>query len=246
MFLEFGRNWWNYKDFGTWLFWALIASLLFPLVMLPVSLVWCVAYLVAALNIGVAALILTNEGVENCDDTSVIATMLLVGFFYFCDRNWALWNRSEHIKIRWCGSNRRRYQKIVLRDIRMDTRLLLNRNLQLPVLTLKSALSRKRCPLPLFVFSRQLKRKRISGGGDGLPASGCFEISQRWAYMLVDIDEVMTNLAKLIIFSPINSSSARCMISRFHCQSRRFPLASLPSKDKYDVVLIGSGDPSNT
>ena len=105
----------------------------------------------AALNIGVAVLILKQMKASKIVMTiSVIATMLLLGFFIFATEiEHGIDKRTYKDPVMW--QQQTPYQKIVLTRYKNDTRLFLNRNLQFPALT-KRVIT-KHCPLPLCLQS---------------------------------------------------------------------------------------------
>ena len=245
MFQEFGRKS-SVKLFSKILaldyFGALIASLLFPLVMLPYLGLMRSAYLVAALNIGVAVLILKQMKTSKIIMTiSVIATMLLLGFFIFATEiEHGIDKRTYKDPVMW--QQQTPYQKIVLTRYKNDTRLFLNRNLQFS--SLDEARYHETLSTSALSSVANPKRVLIMGGGDGLLARDVLKYPSVEHITLVDIDEVMTNLAKTNhLLTDINQHSLHDpRVSIVNQDAFQFAFST---KDKYDVVLIDLVDPSN-
>jgi spermidine synthase len=231
MFQEFGRKS-SVKLFSKILaldyFGALIASLLFPLVMLPYLGLMRSAYLVAALNIGVAVLILKQMKASKIIMTiSVIATMLLLGFFiYATEIEHGIDKRTYKDPVMW--QQQTPYQKIVLTRYKNDTRLFLNRNLQFS--SLDEARYHETLSTSALSSVANPKRVLIMGGGDGLLARDVLKYPSVEHITLVDIDETMTNLAKTNhLLTDINQRSLhdpRVSIVKDECKQN--------NNDKYD------------
>ena len=111
-------------------FGALVASLLFPLIMLPHLGLMRSAYLVAALNIAVAVLILRQMKASRVVMiVSIVATIVLSGLFvYATEIENAIDKRTYKDPVMF--QRQTPYQKIVLTRYKKDTRLFLNHNLQ--------------------------------------------------------------------------------------------------------------------
>jgi len=241
MFQEFGRKS-SVKLFSKILaldyFGALIASLLFPLVMLPYLGLMRSAYLVAALNIGVAVLILKQMKASKIVMTiSVIATMLLVGFFIFATEiEHGIDKRTYKDPVMW--QQQTPYQKIVLTRYKNDTRLFLNRNLQFS--SLDEARYHETLSASALSSVANPKRVLIMGGGDGLLARDVLKYPSVEHITLVDIDEVMTNLAKTNhLLTDINQRSLHdSRVSIVNQDAFQFAFST---KDKYDVILTERG-----
>lgn len=245
MFQEFGRKS-SVKLFSKILaldyFGALIASLLFPLIMLPYLGLMRSAYLVAALNIAVAVLILKQMKASKIIMTiSVIVTMLLVGFFIFATEiEHGIDKRTYKDPVMW--QKQTPYQKIVLTRYKNDTRLFLNRNLQFS--SLDEARYHETLSASALSSVANPKRVLIMGGGDGLLTRDVLKYPSVEHITLVDIDEVMTNLAKTNhLLTDINQRSLHDpRVSIVNQDAFQFAFST---KDKYDVVLIDLVDPSN-
>ena len=245
MFQEFGHKS-SVKLFSKILaldyFGALIASLLFPLIMLPYLGLMRSAYLVAALNIAVAVLILKQMKASKIIMTiSVIVTMLLVGFFIFATEiEHGIDKRTYKDPVMW--QKQTPYQKIVLTRYKNDTRLFLNRNLQFS--SLDEARYHETLSASALSSVANPKRVLIMGGGDGLLTRDVLKYPSVEHITLVDIDEVMTNLAKTNhLLTDINQRSLHDpRVSIVNQDAFQFAFST---KDKYDVVLIDLVDPSN-
>lgn len=223
-------------------FGALIASLLFPLIMLPYLGLMRSAYLVAALNIAVAVLILRQmKAPRAVVIMSVAAAMLLSGLFIGATAiESAIDKRTYRDPVLW--QQQTPYQKIVLTRYKQDTRLFLNHNLQFS--SLDEARYHETLATSALSSVPNPKRVLIMGGGDGLLARDVLKYPSVEQITLVDIDEAMTNLAKTNrLLTDVNQRSLdNPRVTIVNQDAFQFAFAT---PDKYDAVLVDLVDPSN-
>lgn len=223
-------------------FGALVASLLFPLIMLPHLGLMRSAYLVAALNIAVAVLILRQMKASRVVMiVSVVVTIALSGLFvYATEIEKAIDKRTYKDPVMF--QQQTPYQKIVLTRYKRDTRLFLNHNLQFS--SLDEARYHETLSASALSSVASPKRVLIMGGGDGLLARDVLKYPSIEHITLVDIDESMTNLAKTNhLLTDINQRSLHD--SRVNIVNQDAFQFAFSTQDKYDVVLIDLVDPSN-
>ncbi|MDO4781429.1 MAG: polyamine aminopropyltransferase [Candidatus Saccharibacteria bacterium] len=223
-------------------FGALVASLLFPLVMLPYLGLMRSAYLVAALNIAVAVLILRQMKAPRVMVVmSVIAAMVVAGLFLGATAiERAIDKRTYRDPVLW--QQQTPYQKIVLTRYKQDTRLFLNHNLQFS--SLDEARYHETLAVSALSSVPNPKRVLIMGGGDGLLTRDVLRYPSIERVTLVDIDEAMTNLAKTNrLLTDVNQRSlSDPRVTIVNQDAFQFAFAT---PEKYDAVLVDLVDPSN-
>lgn len=223
-------------------FGALIASLLFPLFMLPYLGLMRSAYLIAALNVAVAILILRRMNASRwLYVTSGIVAMILFGLFLGANEvERAVDTRAYRDPI--IHHEQSPYQKIVMTKYGNDVRLFLNGNLQF------SSLDEFRYHETLAAAAlssvENPKRVLIMGGGDGLLARDILKYSSVETIDIVDIDSRVTDLARCNRFLlSINQGSMNS--PKVNVINQDAFLFSFATKERYDAVLVDLVDPSN-
>lgn len=182
-------------------FGALLATLAFPLLLLPffgifqsglffglvnmtigLLMLWCFR---AALSPVVRRLVVT---------VSLLTAFGIIGAITFADELIGVWNARVY-KSRIVYAEQSRYQQIVLTRYREDLRLYLNGNLQF------SALDEYRyhealVHLPITRRQRVPRRVLLLGGGDGLAVRELLKYPEIEKITLVDLDPSVLRLAK--------------------------------------------------
>ncbi|MDO5065008.1 MAG: polyamine aminopropyltransferase [Actinomyces bowdenii] len=175
-------------------FGALAASLIFPLVLLPQLGLMRGAYLVGALNVLVAMVVLIQVGTpRRVLVAGVAAAVALTGLFLGADR------LERGIDARTYGDpvvyyEQTAYQKIVLTQYRQDLRLYLNGQLQFS--SLDEARYHETLSASAMTSVEEPARVLILGGGDGLLAREVLRYPGLERLTLVDIDPRMTALSR--------------------------------------------------
>ena len=223
-------------------FGALLASLVFPLILLPYLGLMRTAYLVAFLNVLVAVLILYSMKVsKKILIISGIAILMLGALF--SGANWLEKQiDSKAYKDPVILYEHSAYQKIVLTKFKNDIRLFLNNQLQFS--SLDEARYHETLSGAAMTSVKNPKKVAIFGGGDGMLAREVLKYSSVEKITLVDLDPFVTDLAKK---SP--------EIARLNKNSLSNPKVEIINQDafkfafetnnKFDAILIDLVDPSN-
>lgn len=236
---------------------ALIASLLFPLLLLPIFGTMRTAFIVGLINWSIAIfnlLFFKNElkGALNLKILSIFTGVaLIVGFFSsfelmrFTD---ALAYQDKIIL-----SKQTPYQRLVLTQWNDDVRLFLNGNLQF------SSIDEYRYHealvfIPLLVAAKNDMNILILGGGDGLALRDIWKIDTFFQKNtakksighvdLVDLDQEMVDLARTNpLFKKLNLGALENSKVRCHYEDA-FMFVKKNSK-RYDLVIVDLPDPSD-
>lgn len=225
---------------------ALLASIIFPLMLVPHLGLMRTSFFFGILNVAVAMVVLIKfrEEVQWAKYLMVksIAVILLLGTgFVYADR---LMNFAENMAFneQVIFSRSSAYQRIVLTRNKDDLRLYLNGNLQF------SARDEYRyhesLVHPPMLFHRDPSRVLILGGGDGLAAREVLKYPEVDSITLVDLDPAVTQL-----FTGNN------MLTNLNRHSLQHPKLKVVNEDafqwlrnqaaSYDVVIVDFPDPSS-
>ena len=223
-------------------FGALVASLVFPLFLLPSLGLMRSTYLIATLNIAVAVLILLQlKTSRRLLAASVVATVLLLGLFF--GASW-LEHRidTKAYKDPVILYQQSAYQKIVLTKYKQDLRLYLSNNLQFS--SLDEARYHETLAGAAMTAVKQPKNVLIMGGGDGLLAREILRYPSVEHITLVDIDPAMTQLART---NPLLAEqNQRSLASpKVRVVNEDAFLFAFKTHQVYDAILIDLVDPSN-
>ena len=177
---------------------ALLASLLFPFILLPYLGHLLTAFIIGAVNLLVALMVVWHfrkriKKSYKLLSTAVIAVSLLVAASLFTSTFTSILERSLY-QDPVVFSTQSKYQKIVVTERGRDLRLFLNGSLQF------SSLDEYRYHEPLVhlpaTHSRDLERILIIGGGDGLAAREALKYPSVKEVALVDLDPEVTKLGR--------------------------------------------------
>ena len=177
---------------------ALLASLLFPFVLLPYFGHLLTAFSIGAVNLLVALLVVFHfrkrlKKPYILLSSAVLAVAALVLASTFTQTFTGILERSLY-QDPVVFSTQSKYQKIVVTERGRDMRLFLNGSLQF------SSLDEYRYHEPLVhlpaTHSRDLERVLIIGGGDGLAAREALRYPSVKEVALVDLDPEVTNLGR--------------------------------------------------
>ena len=225
---------------------ALVASLLFPLVLLPTFGTMRTAFFVGFLNVSVAimnAWLFRPEipRFRQLMGACVAASMLLIwGFIY----SFQLLGFFEPLLYQdeIVFSKQSPYQKIVLTRWNEDYRLFLNGNLQFSSRD-EYRYHESMVHLPM-ALAHSRERVLILGGGDGLIAREVLKYPEVDSITLIDLDPVVTDLA-----------TSHPMLKRLNAESLGHPKVKVQNEDAYsfveksskfyDVILIDLPDPNS-
>lgn len=223
-------------------FGALAASLIFPLVLLPQLGLMRGAYLVGALNVVVAMVVLMQVGTpRKVLAAGLAAALVLLGLLAGANR------LEKAIETRTYGDpivyyEQSAYQRIVLTQYHQDLRLYLNGQLQFS--SLDEARYHETLSASAMTSVEDPADVLILGGGDGMLAREVLRYPQAEHVTVVDIDPRMTQLA-----------ATNHLLREHNGDSLSDPRVEVRNEDAfsftaeatgpYDVVLIDLVDPSN-
>ncbi len=225
---------------------ALVASLLFPFVLLPFLGTMRTAFFVGLLNVSVALMNTWQfkdkvQSYRRLMGSCILSVFILLwGFIY----SFQLLGFFEPLLYQdeVVLSRQSSYQKIVMTHWNDDYRLFLNGNLQF------SSRDEYRYHESLVHIPMALAQSRgnvlILGGGDGLIAREVLKYPEVQNVTLVDIDPIMTELGAIHpIFLDLNQKSLQnSKVEMINEDAFRFVEEATRS---YDVVLIDLPDPNS-
>lgn len=225
---------------------ALIASVAFPLILLPTMGTMRTAFLIGLLNLLVAVLNLRLFRREIPSYKQLMGAslglMLLLGagFLY----SFQLVGFFEHFlyKDEILLSKQSTYQQIVVTRWNQDTRLFIDGNLQF------SSVDEHRYHEPLvhlpMALAQQHEHILVLGGGDGLAVREILKYSDVKRIEVVDLDPEITRLGQLHpAFILLNQNALNDPRVTIHNEDA-YKFVERAS-DLYDVVIIDLPDPNN-
>ena len=223
-------------------FGALVASLVFPLLLLPQLGLMRSAYLVATLNIAVAVAILFRlKSSKRLLASSIAVAVALLGMFagasYFEKAIDAEAYRDPVLVYEQSP-----YQKIVVTKYGEDLRLYLNRQLQFS--SLDEVRYHETLAASALTSVKDPRNVLVLGGGDGLLARELLKYPSVRRVTVVDIDAKVTDLARNNrLLKEVNKGAlSDPRVKVVNADAFRFVD---DAKGTYDAVLIDLVDPSN-
>jgi spermidine synthase len=177
---------------------ALLGSVAFPLLLLPLFGTARAAFLIGLLNLGVAAYCIwvfrnrIKSYAVPLGACGVLGLMLLAGFFTANLAGTLFERRLYEDEILF--TKQTPYQKIVVTRFRDDMRLYLDGNLQFAAAD--EYRYHEALVHPAMLLSASVENVLVLGGGDGLAAREILKHKGVRQVTLVDIDPAMTQLAK--------------------------------------------------
>ncbi len=225
---------------------ALLASVLFPLVLVPFLGLLKTSFLFGIFNVGVALLICFDATFEirhrSAHKASGIATivLLLLGFVW-ADQLMSFAESSAYAdKIIYAKSSS--YQRIVLTRKGKDIRLFLNNNLQFS--SVDEYRYHEALVHPALQACPNARNVLILGGGDGLAAREVLKYASVQTITLVDLDKEVTHLfATHPLLTPLNQHSLTSpKIQVLNTDAFEW---LKQSTQVYDCIIIDFPDPSN-
>jgi spermidine synthase len=225
---------------------ALLASILFPLVLVPKLGIMGTSLFFGMINISIAIVLcfslkkeLKNVYLLRFKAIGAFVTLVVVAFF--CDSILSYTEGNlygENI----IYSNTTPYQRIVLTHNKSDYRLYLNNNLQFS--SKDEYRYHEALVHPAMAMAKNAKNILVLGGGDGLAVREILKYPEVQKITLVDLDEGMTKLFK-----------TNSILTGFNENALNDPKVQVLNQDafvwakstqsKFDVVVIDFPDPSN-
>lgn len=225
---------------------ALLASLLFPLVLLPKLGLLRTAYVIGLMNAAIAGVIFVIfrrriRYAAAVGAALAVTTAILAGGTLYANRMAAQLEQGVY-RDQIILSEQTAYQKIVITRFKDDVRLFLNTNLQF------SSVDEYRYHEPLVHLplgsARRTENILVLGGGDGLAAREILKYPSVKRLTLVDLDSRMTRLAaEHPLLSGLNKNSfADPRVRIVNADAFSF---LREASDTYDVILADLPDPND-
>lgn len=226
---------------------ALLASVLFPLLLLPYLGTMRTSFLVGILNLSVAAfnsqvfIRQLTQGIWK-RNISILLIFVLLGGFIYSFRIVGFFEQfvyQDEILL----TQQSAYQRIVLTKWQRDYRLYLNGHLQF------SSADEYRYHEPLvhvpMALSHNHEKVLVLGGGDGLAVRELLQYKDIQQIDLVDLDAAMTDLGKHHpIFGQLNQHSlSQAKVHIYNQDAFKF---IEKTSEIYSVIIIDLPDPSDT
>ncbi len=223
-------------------FGALVASLLFPFLLLPHLGLLRTSFAVGLLNAAVALFIVRRLRLaRTLHATSwVLAGVLVVGVVAGTTLEGWLITRAYPDPV--VHSEQSRYQRIVVTQYRDDTRLYLNDQLQFS--SLDEARYHETLTHLAMTSVPSPRRVAILGGGDGLVAREVLRYPSVQRVDLVDIDPAVTDMART--YSRITAINERSLDDpRVQVHNTDAFAFVQDASSTWDVIVVDLIDPSN-
>ena len=225
---------------------ALLASVLFPLVLVPKLGVMKTSLFFGMINVSVAIILcfLLSKDLKRpilLKLKAIGAFVLLLLTFFFSDQ---ILSYSEQ---KLYGENiiftkATQYQRIVLTHTKNDYKLYLNNNLQFS--SADEYRYHEALVHPVMANAKNIENILVLGGGDGLAVREILKYKEVKKITLVDLDEGMTKLfASNTILTKFNDNSLTN--PKVKVINRDAFLWVKEEKNQYDAIIIDFPDPSN-
>lgn len=225
---------------------ALLASILFPLILVPQLGIMGTSLFFGMINISIAialCFLLQSElkKVALLRSKAIFSFLILLVTFFFSD-NILSFSEGKLYGENIIYTNSTPYQRIVLTHNKSDYRLYLNNNLQFS--SADEYRYHEALVHPAMAIAKNVSNVLVLGGGDGLAVREILKYKDVKKITLVDLDEGMTKLFK-----------TNTVLTRFNQNALNNPKVRVLNKDayiwakatkeKFDVVIIDFPDPSN-
>jgi spermidine synthase len=225
---------------------ALLASLLFPLLLIPYLGLVKTAYLVGILNVSVALIVCMSFGKEikassYLRNASIISIFILALGFVYSDKITSF-SESMAYSDTIIYAKSTKYQRIILTKKNKVLRLFLNGNLQFS--SDDEYRYHEALVHPALQTLPNAKHVLVMGGGDGLAIREILKYPQVDSVTLVDLDHGMTSLfqSNQMLLKLNNSALLSPKVNIINTDA--FAWVKLQHK-KYDFIVIDFPDPSN-
>ncbi|MGZ9674753.1 polyamine aminopropyltransferase [Flavobacterium sp. GNP001] len=225
---------------------ALLASILFPLVLVPKLGIMGTSLFFGMINISIAIVLcfslkkdLKNVYLLRFKAIGAFVTLVVVAFFSDSILSYTEGNLyGENI----IYSNTTPYQRIVLTHNKSDYRLYLNNNLQFS--SKDEYRYHEALVHPAMAMAKNAKKILVLGGGDGLAVREILKYPEVQKITLVDLDEGMTKLFKTnTILTGFNENALNNQ--KVQVLNQDAFVWAKSTQSKFDVVVIDFPDPSN-
>jgi spermidine synthase len=225
---------------------ALLASILFPLFLVPRLGIIGTSLFFGMINISVAIVLCFTlktelKKVKLLRAKAIFSFLVLLVTLYFSNNILSL-SESKLYGENIIYTNSTPYQRIVLTHNKSDYRLYLNNNLQFS--SVDEYRYHEALVHPAMSMAKKVENVLVLGGGDGLAVREILKYKEVKQISLIDLDEGMTKLFKsnsiLVRLNKNSLNNSKVSVSNVDA----YVWAKRCSK-KYDVLIIDLPDPSN-
>ncbi len=226
---------------------SLIASIAFPILLLPKLGLIRTAYMAAFLNlVMVSMIVLLRRGTHAIPKKLVVATLAialsLIGGYLYDSKLQGVLNKSIYSD-QVVYHQQTKYQKIVLTQSTDDFRLFLNDHLQFS--SIDEARYHESLIHPLLSNIAKRDNVLVLGGGDGLAVREILKYKDVDTIDLVDLDPAMTDLAKNDNrFRELNKDSL--LNNKIRITNEDAFIYIQNTTDKYDAIIVDLPDPNSS
>ncbi|QZK89245.1 polyamine aminopropyltransferase [Flavobacterium sp. CHNK8] len=225
---------------------ALLASILFPLVLVPKLGIMGTSLFFGMINVSIAIglCFLLKAELKSLYllRTKAIGAFLILFVVYLFSNSILSYSEGKLYGENIIYSNATPYQRIVLTHNKSDYRLYLNNNLQFS--STDEYRYHEALVHPAMSMAKKVDNVLVLGGGDGLAVREILKYKDVKHVTLVDLDEGMTKLFQ-----------TNSVLTKFNANSLNNPKVEVLNKDafvwakntkkQYDVVVVDFPDPSN-
>lgn len=225
---------------------ALLASILFPLLLVPKLGIMGTSLFFGMINVSIAIALcyflkLELKKVIVLRAKAIVSFLILFTAFIFSE-NILSFSEGKLYGENIIYTHSTPYQRIVLTHNKNDYRLYLNNNLQFS--SLDEYRYHEALVHPAMSMATKVNNILVLGGGDGLAVREILKYKQVKKITLVDLDEGMTKLFKtnqvLVNFNKNSLNNSKVTV-----YNKDAYIWAKACKEKFDVVIIDFPDPSN-
>ncbi|MBN8643050.1 MAG: polyamine aminopropyltransferase [Flavobacteriales bacterium] len=225
---------------------ALLASILFPLILVPKLGIMGTSLFFGMINISIAialCFLLKAElkNVKLLKAKAILSFLILLITFIFSE-NLLSFSEGKLYGENIIYTNSTQYQRIVLTHNKSDYRLYLNNNLQFS--SADEYRYHEALVHPAMSMAKSVKKVLVLGGGDGLAVREILKYNEVEKITLVDLDEGMTKLFQTNqVLTNFNKNALKN--SKVTVLNKDAYIWAKTTQEKFDVVIIDFPDPSN-
>jgi spermidine synthase len=225
---------------------ALLASILFPLVLVPKLGIIGTSLFFGMINISIAIVLcyllkLELKKVKLLRAKAIFSFLVLLITLFFSDKILS-YSEGKLYGENIIYTNSTQYQRIVLTHNKSDYRLYLNNNLQFS--SADEYRYHEALVHPAMSIAKKVENVLVLGGGDGMAVREILKYKEVKKITLVDLDEGMTKLFKtnqvLVGFNKNALNNPKVSV-----YNKDAYIWAKETKEKFDVIIIDFPDPSN-
>ncbi len=227
---------------------ALIATLAFPFVLLPLFGVYQSSLLFGLVNMSIAVVVLyvfrlpLRPALRRLQWLTLLASLLLLAMLLFSAKALKFWDSSLY-QARIIYSEQSLYQHIVMTRDRDDIRLFINGNLQFSSVD-EYRYHEALVHVPLGLHRQPVHRVLLLGAGDGLATRELLKYPDIERITLVDLDPAMTRLARRHpLLRQLNAHSLDD--PRVHIIHQDAFVWLRQTQERFDLIISDLPDPNN-